>query len=255
MGSMESRPRPCKVAPCDSLQEQGQKPEPEWTIPALPLSVEQTPGSLGQRKTTLPPLKQEITLSSLSGSSPLKQSNNSSIIHSHPPRRPQALQPISHTTAANLMPMGRARRDGGVHRSFTAGQTGTGRMVQGGFLEAQIAATQQTHQHRQAQLRRATERRRQKVVYTANEGIQQLKLVRRTTERDIFWDETTGSRLEPSCLLESKYLPNFSEEGPFNQQRLLRKLDLINKDQAHSQEEGAVEQARHKGLFLDIVNK
>lgn len=44
------------------------------------------------------------------------------------------------------------------------------------------------------------------------EGIQRLKLVRRPTERDIFWDETTGESLDPSCLLDPKSLPHLCEE-------------------------------------------
>lgn len=67
MGSTGSRPRLRKVAPCNSLQEKGAQPKPQWTLPALQVTVDQPLGSLGQRKTTLPPLKQEITLSTLSG--------------------------------------------------------------------------------------------------------------------------------------------------------------------------------------------
>lgn len=67
MGSTGSRTGQRKVAPCNSLQEEGTHPKPEWTLPALPVTVEQSLGSLGQRKTTLPPLKQEIALSTLSG--------------------------------------------------------------------------------------------------------------------------------------------------------------------------------------------
>ncbi|XP_035796614.2 uncharacterized protein LOC118469137 [Amphiprion ocellaris] len=225
MGSIDSRPRLRKVAPCNSLQENGDESKPQWTLPALPLTTEQPSGPLGRRKTTLPPLKQEITLSSLSeprsaGTFPSKQSDNSSIIHSHPPRRPQALQPlalqIGHTRTANQIAMGRNCRDGDVHQFFTTGQTGTSRMIQGGFLEAQISLTQQTHQHRQTHLRQARDKRRHKAVYTATvrspnaEGIQRLKLVRRPTEKDIFWDETTGQRLDPNCLLKPESL--FDEE-------------------------------------------
>ncbi|XP_036927771.1 uncharacterized protein LOC119004709 [Acanthopagrus latus] len=230
MGSTGSRTGQRKVAPCNSLQEEGTHPKPQWTLPALPVTVEQLSGSLRQRKTTLPPLKQEIALSTLSEPCfaegiPPKQSNNSSIIHSHPPRRPQALQPlalqIGHTGTANQIVMGRDCRGGDVHRFSTTGQTGcsgTGRMIQGGFLEAQTALTQQAHRHRRAHLRQAREQRRHKVVYTVNvggpntEGIQRQKLVRRPTERDIFWDDTTGESLDPSCLLDPKSLPHLCEE-------------------------------------------
>ncbi|XP_038585552.1 uncharacterized protein LOC119910829 [Micropterus salmoides] len=231
MGSTGSRRRLRTVAPCNSLQQEGAKPKPQWTLPALQVAVEKQSGS--QRKTTLPPLKQEITLSTLSepsfaGNILPKHSNNSSIIHSHPPRRPQALQPlalqIGHTSTANQIAMGRDCRDGGAHRFSTTGQTGhsgTSRMIQGGFLEAQTALTQQALRHRRAHLRHAREQRRHKVVYTVNgpnrEGIQRLKLVRRPTERDIFWDETTGESLDPSCLLDTMSLPHLSEERQHKQ--------------------------------------
>ncbi|XP_035529596.1 uncharacterized protein LOC118336935 [Morone saxatilis] len=235
MGSTGSRPKVRKVAPCNSLQEEGTQPEPQWTLPALPVTGERLSGSLGQRKITLPPLKQEITLSTLSepcfaGSLPPKQSNNSSIIHSHPPRRPQALQPlalqIGHTSTASQIAMGKDCRDGAVQLFSTAGQTGhsgTGRIIQGGFLEAQTSLTQQAHRRRRAHLRQTREQRRHKVVYTVNvggantEGIQRVKLMRRPTERDIFWDETTGESLDPSCLLDQKSLPHLCEEKQLNQ--------------------------------------
>lgn len=67
MGSAGSRPRLRKVAPCRSLQEERGQHKAQWTLPALPVTAELPSGSLGQRKTTLPPLKQEITLSTLSG--------------------------------------------------------------------------------------------------------------------------------------------------------------------------------------------
>ncbi|KAF3844827.1 hypothetical protein F7725_007990 [Dissostichus mawsoni] len=43
------------------------------------------------------------------------------------------------------------------------------------------------------------------------EGIQRLKL------RDIFWDETTGERPDPSCLLDPTFLPHFCEGRQRNQ--------------------------------------
>ncbi|KAM7402996.1 hypothetical protein PAMA_003767 [Pampus argenteus] len=96
-------------------------------------------------------------------------------------------------------------------------------MIQGGFLEAQTALAQQAHRYRQAHLRQARQQRRHKVIYTYDaggpnkEGIQRLKLVRRPTERDIFWDEITGERLDLGCLLETKSLNLLSEETQQNQ--------------------------------------
>nr|XP_046269398.1 uncharacterized protein LOC124072217 [Scatophagus argus] len=266
MGSTSSRPRLRRVAPCNSLQEEGAQPKPQWTLPALPVTVEQPSGSLGHRKTTLPPLKQEITLSTLSepcfaGSLPPKQSNNSSIIHSHPPRRPQALQPlalqIGHTTTANQIVMARGvstPRDGGVHQCSTTGQAGhcgTGRMIQGGFLEAQTALSQQAHRHRRAHLRQVRERRRLKVVYTVNdpttEGIQRLKLVRRPTERDIFWDDATGESLDPSCLLDPEPQPHLREERQCNQPA----KELLHKGEESIQSVRARGQTGHRHPSLD----
>ncbi|XP_044021762.1 uncharacterized protein LOC122861436 [Siniperca chuatsi] len=271
MGSTGSRPRQRKVAP-SSLQEEGAQPKPQWTLPALPVAVEQQSGF--QRKTILPPLKQEITLSTLSepcfaGNLPLKQSNNSSIIHSHPPRRSQALQPlalqIGHTSTANQIAMSRDCRDGGVHRFSTTGQaghSGTSRMIQGGFLEAQTALTQQTHQHRRAHLRQAREQRRHKVVYKINvggpntEGIQRLKLVRRPTERDIFWDETTGESLDPSCILDPISLPHLYDKSQRNQPNkhlLCTGEDGIQRDRAQGprKREERTQQSGHRVLSLD----
>lgn len=67
MGSTHSRPGLHKVGPCNILQEKTQKPKPQWTVPVLPHAT--TPGSVGEKRTTFPPLKQEITLSLLSGQS------------------------------------------------------------------------------------------------------------------------------------------------------------------------------------------
>ncbi|XP_041669139.1 uncharacterized protein LOC121526557 [Cheilinus undulatus] len=215
MGSTGSRPRLHKVAPCNRLEEEEDRIKPQWTLPALPVSPEQLSGSLGPRKTTLPPLKQEIILSTLSephfaGNFTPKQSNHSSIIHSHPPRRPQALQPlavqIGQPCTARQIAMGRNCRGGGVQQFSTTdqmGRNGTGRMTQDGFLEAQTAQIRQNQRHRLAHLRQAREQRRHKVVYKFNEGIQRRTLVRRPTERDIFWDETTGEHLDPNCLLDT----------------------------------------------------
>lgn len=40
--------------------------------------------------------------------------------------------------------------------------------------------------------------------------------MRRPTGRDIFWDETTGQFLDPSCLLEHKSLPPLCKERQHN---------------------------------------
>lgn len=67
MGSSGSRPGPHKVTPQNDLLDEGAGPKPQWTLPALPVAVEQAPGSLGPRKRTLPPLKEEPNPSKPSG--------------------------------------------------------------------------------------------------------------------------------------------------------------------------------------------
>ncbi|KAM6968497.1 uncharacterized protein LKV04_017361 isoform 1-T2 [Tautogolabrus adspersus] len=128
--------------------------------------------------------------------------------------------------------MGRVCRDGGVQQ-FSIRHNGPGRMTQAGFLEAQTALTQQDHQQQRAQLRQARELRRRKVVYTVNVGntgkSQRLKLVRRPTERDIFWDETTGDRLDPSCFLDQNSLPHL---GLLYNQLLSRGQGVNKRDEA-----------------------
>ncbi|KAM3595122.1 uncharacterized protein V6R79_018358 [Siganus canaliculatus] len=151
------------------------------------------------------------------GHIPSMQSSSSSIIHAHPPRRPQALQPLVHqigsTSTASQTFMGRDRKDGVVPRFSTiaqTGQSGTGRMTQ-------------AHRHRRAHLRQAREQRRHKVVYTShvtdpnNKGLQRLKLVKRPTERNIFFDETTGEILDPTCLLDPESPRHLSEERKWKQ--------------------------------------
>lgn len=67
MGSSGSRPGLHKVTPQNDLQDEGAGPKPQWTLPALPVAVEQPPGSLGPRKRALPPLKEELNPSTPSG--------------------------------------------------------------------------------------------------------------------------------------------------------------------------------------------
>lgn len=89
------------------------------------------------------------------------------------------------------------------------------------------------------------------------DGVQRLKLVRRPTERDIFWDETTGERLDPSCLLDPKSVPRLCEERQRDQphkQLLCRGEDGIQRDRAQGprNREERSSQARHRtGLSLD----
>ncbi|KAK2826102.1 hypothetical protein Q5P01_020316 [Channa striata] len=274
MGSTGSRPRLHKVAPCNGLQLEGEQLERHRTLPARSVTLEQLSESLGSRKTTLPPLKQEITHSTVSepcftGSLPQKQINYSSIIQSHPPRKPQALQPlplqIGHTSANNSAGMTGDCTNGGVSQFSTIvqpGHVGSGRMIQGAYLEAQTALTQQAHRERQAHLRQARELGRHKVVHKVNgqntNGIQRQKPVRRCTERDIFWDETAGKTTDPSCFLEPKSLLLLCEVKQNNRpnSKLLHKtVDTDQHDQAQGPKNRqglrAVQQTGHRGWTLD----
>lgn len=67
MGSSGSRPGPHKVTPQNDLRDEGARPKPQWTLPALSVTVEQPPGSLGHRRRTLPPLREEPKPSTPSG--------------------------------------------------------------------------------------------------------------------------------------------------------------------------------------------
>lgn len=72
------------------------------------------------------------------------------------------------------------------------------------------------------------------------EGNQRVRLVRRPTERDIFWDEMTGQSLDPSCLLDPKSLPHFGKEEQCEQpekQLLSREEKRIQREQAPGQSE------------------
>lgn len=66
MGSSASRPGPHKVTPQNNLRDKAARPKPQWTLPALPVTVER-PESEGHRKRPLPPLRQEANVSTSSG--------------------------------------------------------------------------------------------------------------------------------------------------------------------------------------------
>lgn len=69
MGSSGSRLGPHKVSPGTELRDEVARPKPQWTLPALPVTVEQPSESLGHRKRPLPPPRQAAIPSTSSGTS------------------------------------------------------------------------------------------------------------------------------------------------------------------------------------------
>ncbi|XP_041710218.1 uncharacterized protein LOC121544356 [Coregonus clupeaformis] len=240
MGSTGSRSRLSQVAPCHSQPEgdqdqQASHPTSQWTIPAVPTPLEPQHGPLGHRRTTqLPPLKLEnpasfpplSTESSYVASSlPQSQSNiwGPSIIHSHPPRRLQTLQPLA--------PLSTGLKVTANH------------MAMGGLLEAQMVLSQQAQRRRRAHQRRVREQWvHERTIYTDNvggpssKGIQRLHLLNRPTQKDIFWDEMTGESLDLKEILQPSPLPLEQGESQQSQpgppQCLCRDEELINRDLA-----------------------
>ncbi|KAF3701247.1 hypothetical protein EXN66_Car016935 [Channa argus] len=146
-------------------------------------------------------------------------------------------------------------------------------MNQGAYLEAQTALIQQALPQRRAHLRQARELRRHKVTYKVNsrtdvfvspsipatkfgcqntDGVQMQKLVRRPTERDIVWHESTGKPLDPSFFLEPKSLALLWEEKQSNQPKT---VDTDQHDRAQNpqnrQKLRAVHKSGYGGWILD----
>ncbi|KAL0969092.1 hypothetical protein UPYG_G00222530 [Umbra pygmaea] len=241
MGSVDSRPKLSQVAPCPIRPERDPDqrtthPTSECTLPAIPTPLTSQHNSFGRRRTNqLPPLKLEnaatfpaqSTEPSLASKLPQRQSNHwgPSIIHSHPPRRPQALEPLIPLSAGlqittNHTAMGTSWRGGGVlHCSSPSlgAREGTGHMSQGGLLEAQMALSQQAQRRRKTHQRQARDQRTSKATtYTddgrPSKGVQRLHVLNRPTQRNIFWDEMTGETLDLREILQpSPVLPNQEE--------------------------------------------
>lgn len=88
------------------------------------------------------------------------------------------------------------------------------------------------------------------VTWPLTEGNQRVRLVRRPTERDIFWDELTGQSLDPSCLLDPKSLPHFCKKEQCEQpekQLLSREEKRIQRQQAR----GRCEQTGHWEVLFE----
>lgn len=81
------------------------------------------------------------------------------------------------------------------------------------------------------------------------EGIQRLKVVRSPRERDIFWDETTGDRLDPSCLLDPTFLRHLCEGRQRNQPN---KEDGIQRERGPRNRE---EKNEHTGQRCPYIDK
>ncbi|KAI1895540.1 hypothetical protein AGOR_G00107300 [Albula goreensis] len=187
MGSSHTRPKLTQVvpshSPVDTEEQRISHVTSHWTIEPLQSPPEEQQGCLGMRKNTqLPPLRQEVplTFSPLTaGSISHSHSTNvgHSIIHSHPPRRLQALQPLT-VPVSGILLQGTEQRGGAAHHSFTHGQgghCGTSNFLQGGVLEAQVVLSRQAHsQHRShrrriRELQEQRERRRQgRTIFTSS---------------------------------------------------------------------------------------
>ncbi|XP_035263109.1 uncharacterized protein LOC118221820 isoform X1 [Anguilla anguilla] len=232
MGSNNTRPKLTQVVPSHSSLErqssQGEHrisgPISNWTTESLQSPSEEQQGSLGRRRNNqLPPLRQEVSLTfSPLTAGYMSHSHSSnvghSIIQSHPPRRPQALQPLAPPTilldgASKVL--GTGQKSGAALHSFThsqGGRCGTSSLLQaqGRVLEAQAVLGRQAHSQRRSHRRRAREmqeqreRRRQgRTIFTGNADggdygneAQRVHLVKRPTERDIFWDMSSEEGLD-----------------------------------------------------------
>ncbi|KAJ8341608.1 hypothetical protein SKAU_G00338990 [Synaphobranchus kaupii] len=236
MGSSNTRPKLTQVVPSHSPLErqssQGEcpigQPISNWTIKSLHSPPEEQQGSLGRRRNTrLPPLRQEVplTFSPLTAGyiSPSHSTSvGHSIIQSHPPRRPQALQPLAPPTIlleGGSKVLGTEQKSGAVRHSFThsqGGRCGTSSLqvqktkLQGRSLEAQVVLGRQAHSQRRSQRRRVRElqeqrerRRQDRTIFTGNvdggdcgNEMQRVHLVKRPAERDIFWDVSSEEGLD-----------------------------------------------------------
>ncbi|XP_028834113.1 uncharacterized protein LOC114788457 isoform X2 [Denticeps clupeoides] len=205
MGSTNSRPKICQVAPSHVEIDGNLKPSypnSEWMLSPMDRTHEQLQEVLGpQRNTKLPPLRQDVLLHSnlhASGALPLVSTDikSQSIIHSHPPLRAQAWQPL-------ISPTG--QKDASSHKP-TSSSTG--------FLEAQAMLSHQAKKKRRGHHQRYRERRgmqrASEIMGHEGQEIQKLSLVSRPTKRDIFWDETTGKTLDIRELLQ----PSPVSSGP-----------------------------------------
>lgn len=76
------------------------------------------------------------------------------------------------------------------------------------------------------------------------------RIVRRPTERDIFWDETTGRYLNPSCLLDHKSLPPLCKERWHNHLNSVIPCGREERTQ-RVQPQGETEQTGHWGRFTE----
>ncbi|CAL8286617.1 unnamed protein product [Lota lota] len=199
MGSRESRPGASQVVPVHSQDQDSEaqkpgEPQPQWTLPPLPMPAERR--AAGQRARPPPQKRAETSLSTLSGNLKSVESNDRSILHSRPPKRPQVS----------------GGRSGGIQRYSTPREEehyGAISHTQEGFLRAQGALRQQAYQHRRAHHQRARgHRRTPKTVYQSEIPVSSNgdpsreggRLVRRPTERDIFWGEYRGGEAQGSDL-------------------------------------------------------
>ncbi|XP_058844175.1 uncharacterized protein CCDC198-like [Acipenser ruthenus] len=271
MGSTNSRPKLTRVAPLQSPHNGGVSLRDGRGIWARPYRSPEPLQSgaeqqevLGRRRTgRLPPLRQEAPLSfAVATAEPLalpplytgplsldfcSGSAAGSIIQTHPPRRPQRLEPLAPPTkefrhqrlesAANRESEDREWGKAVAQRSSTHSQRGRSRaggLQQGqesALLAAQAEFSQQSNKLRRDQRLRARELRKQRDRDTARDrdrdrswlhkdsllhqeegdsldtdcgggepdgrqGQPRVRLVKRSAERDIFWDTSSGEGLD-----------------------------------------------------------
>ncbi|KAF7704382.1 hypothetical protein HF521_021454 [Silurus meridionalis] len=213
MGTSNSRTKICKVTP---KQEQ---PLHQTASPRLITAGQYLPqhqqGIRGhQQIRQLPPLKQHVPqlVHLPSDSQNVHAEPIHSIIKSHPPQKPKAWQAVA--CQMELAATSKASDENvtmGCHtpkfHSMSGRRCGAGSSLQtnhGKFLQAQTLLIGQATKKRQSRQKHLRERRifTLNIAGACNGQTERTNLVSRPTQRDIFWDQTTGQNLDLRELLQ-----------------------------------------------------